>query len=318
MTPEYGKIPPPPSWWPRNRAGVIEVAQNWYKLGHVQIDAGKIEQLPRGTILPIPEEENILGSTIVGSPSAYLSNAEAAIVIGAINHMFWDIENGEFIRYEHEGKVGSLAMTQAVEKAWENPGSALFKARHEGVPLNMDSLREVFGDIPAPEQRVGILNQILLSPELPHLAGVAQRTGMAHDPMGVEMASRLAEAFPLGYADELLKKAQLTVSSLWRQARQCGSLSTTDVTAFADYQIPNVLRAMGLLSYAPDLHEKIERGELIEANSGQERSIRAASVLAVDLISEQQGIEVADVDYWIWLRRGEATLPFHRTRTTLY
>ena len=318
LMPEYGDIPPPPSCWPRSREGVIQVAHDWYQMGHARIDEKKIEELPAGTITPMAEEENIMGSTIVGSPKTYLSNAEASIVIGAINHMFWDVKDGEFIRYQHEGKVGALAMTQAVEKAWSEQNSPLWRARHKDQPLTLDGLTEVFGDIPAPEPRLDILNEILLSEKLPHMAQVAQRTGMAHDPMGVDMASKLADAFPLGYADELLKKAQLTVSGLWRQARQCGSLSTTDVTAFADYQIPNVLRAMGMLSYAPELDEKIDRGELILANSDEERSIRAASVLAVDLISAQQDVAVADVDYWLWLRRGQATTPFHRTRTTLY
>lgn len=316
--PDFGDIPLPPSGWPKNRQGVIEVAQDWYASGHVRIDEGKIQQLKSGVINPIPQEENIMGSTIPGPPEQYLSQAEASIVIGSINHMFWDVKDGEFIRYGHNGQIGALAMTSALEGAWNTPGSPIWNARNLGQALTVDTLREVFGDIPAPEPRVSILNQILLSDQLPHLAGVAQRTGAAHDTMGVEFAARLAEEFPLGYADELLKKAQLTTSGLWRQVRQTGSMSACDVTAFADYQIPNVLRAMGILEYEPELATRIDRGELIEANGAEERSIRAASLLATDMLSQQQKVDVADVDYWLWLRRKEATAPFHRTRTTLY
>lgn len=317
-SPDFGDIPLPPSFWPRNRAGIIDVAKDWYLSGHVYINQEKIVHLESGTITPVPESENILGSTLSGSNQKYLSQAEASIVIGSINHMFWEVVDREFIRYEHQGQVGALAMTGAIERAWNNPDSALWKARHEGIPLTEQSIKEVFGDIPAPKPRVAILNQILLSDQLPHLAEVAQRIGQAGDPLGVEFAARLADTFPLGYGDELLKKAQLTTSWLWRQARACGSVSPCDVTAFADYQIPNVLRAMGILTYEPELAERIDRGELIAANGPDERCIRAASILAVDMLSKQQRVDVADVDYWLWLRRKEATAPFHRTRTTLY
>lgn len=316
--PDFGDIPTPPTMWPKNRIGVMEIARDWYAFGHVKINDEKIRQLPPGTITPAPEEENIMGSTLPGPAELYLSQAEAIIVIGAINHMFWDVVDGEFIRYEHKGKVGALAMTSAVENAWGDHNSPLRQAREKKIPLTVEGVKEVFGDIPAPQARVEILNEILLSDQLSDLALAAQRMGQAHDTLGVEFAARLADAFPLGYADELLKKAQLTTSWLWRQARQAGSLSDCDVTAFADYQIPNVMRAMGILEYEQELAARIDAGDLIEANGPHERCIRAAALLAVDRISEQQNVAVADVDYWLWLRRKEVSSPFHRTRTTLY
>lgn len=310
-------IPATPTQWPRQRAGVIEIAQDWYDSSLVSINRQAIADLPLGTIEPLPVEDNVLGTTPT-TPGKYLDSAEATIALGAINHMFWEQQNGEFTRYEHEGKIGALAMTAAFEKAWADPNSPLRQARDKGIPLSLEDIQAVFGDIPVPETRRHILNQILLSPELPQLAQVAQRTGQVSDTLGVEYAARLADAFPWGYGDEVLKKAQLTTSGLWRQARQAGSMSTCDVTAFADYQIPNVLRALGLLDYAPELAAKIDRGELIEGNETEERAIRAASLLAVDVLAKQQNVAVADVDYWLWLKRKEPQTPFHRTRTTLY
>lgn len=310
-------LPTPPSQWPRTRAGVIEVSNAWYDASKVAINEGAIELLPQGTITPIAVEENVLGTT-PATPGKYVDVAEATIALGAINHMFWEQQDGQFTRYEHNGQVGAMAMTAAFEQAWADPVSPLRLARYHGVPLTAQCIREVFGDIPVPESRVVILNQILLSEDLTHLAEVAQRTGQAGDPLGVEFAARLADAFPLGYGDEVLKKAQLTTSGLWRQARQAGSVSMCDVTAFADYQIPNVLRALGLLDYSPELAARIDRGELIEANGAEERAIRAASILGVELLAKQQNVDVADVDYWLWLKRKEPQTPFHRTRTTLY
>ena len=172
--------------------------------------------------------------------------------------------------------------------------------------------------MPGLAARVAILNQVVLSPDLPRLASQALALGQANAPLGVAFAASLADAFPLGYADEVLKKAQLATSGLWRLVRQAGSRSSCDVTAFADYQIPNVLRVMGLLDYHPDLAASIDQGALIAANGPDERALRAAAILAVDQLAAQQGIAVADVDYWLWLNRKEPKTPFHRTRTTLY
>lgn len=310
-------IPATPTQWPRQRAGVIEVAQDWYDSSLVAINRQAIAALPQGTIESIPVEDNVLGTTPT-TPGKYLDSAEATIALGAINHMFWEQQNGEFTRYEHEGKIGALAMTAAFEKAWADPNSPLRQARDKGIPLSHEDISTVFGDIPVPETRRHILNQILLSAELPRLAAVAQRMGQVGDTLGVAYAAQLADAFPWGYGDEVLKKAQLTTSGLWRQARQAGAMSPCDVTAFADYQIPNVLRALGLLDYSAELAAKIDRGELIEGNEVEERAIRAAALLAVDVLAKQQNVAVADVDYWLWLKRKEPQTPFHRTRTTLY
>jgi hypothetical protein len=303
----------------------MEVVSQWYDPSLVAIDERRLAQLPVGTIEAIAVDDNVLGTTplSVGAAPQFMSQAEATIALGAINHMFWEQEgntpdDAPFQRYEHQGAVGALAMTQAFEQAWADPNSPIRRARDQGIALDLADITAVFGNIPAPESRRDILNQILLSPRLPELAGVAHRLGRAHDPLGVEFAARLADQFPLGYGDEVLKKAQLTTSGLWRMARQEGSSSPCDVTAFADYQIPNVLRAMGLLSYEPSLAESIDQGALIPANGPQERAIRAAAVLAVDKLAAQQGVAVADVDYWLWLQRKVPTTPFHRTRTTLY
>lgn len=174
--------------------------------------------------------------------------------------------------------------------------------------------------MPDADGRVRILNEVLLSPKLQELAYLATSVFDRHtrQEFDTTFANRLATAFPEGYADEVLKKPQLAVSALWREARARGFQGQCNLTGFADYQIPNVLRAMGLITYAPDLAAHIDSQQLIEANSVDERAIRAVAILGLEALAQAQGVGVADVDYWVWEKRKEPKTPFHLTLTTAY
>lgn len=312
----FPKLEPTPSLWPTSADAVIEVAQSWYAPERVRlVDVDTLSPELLASIQPPPVGDTNLEM----APSNRLPDAAAfAIALNAINHRFWDkAADGAFIRYEHEGKIGALAMTEAFQKAWANPESPIARARDQGIPLTVADIHAVFGNMPAPEGRVAILNEVLLGP-LGRLAERACDVLDSDHAFGTAFAAELAEAFPQAYGDGVLKKAQLATSSIWREARAYGYGSDCVVTAFADYQIPNVLRAMGVLEYAPDLAARIDRMDLIEAESVDERAIRGASILAVEQLAARCGVSVADVDYWIWLKRKEPKTPFHLTDTTAY
>lgn len=308
--------PLPTSFYPRNRQGVLTVAQNWYDPQRVRICEDRIAALPVGEIVPPSNGTNLELNTAVPLADA----CAYAVAMNAINYRFWDKgADGEFIRYGHNGQIGALAMTTAFQAAWNDPDSPIARARDHQMPLTVADIQALFGDMPEPESRVAILNEVLLSPRLKavgeHAAGLAQTVGGRFD---TALAAELADAFPQAYGDGVLKKAQLAVSGMWREAVNRGLPTSCDVTAFADYQIPNVLRHLGILEYAPELSAQIDRQELIPANGPDEQALRGAAILAVEQLAARQGVTVADVDYWIWLRRKEPQNPFHLTPTTAY
>lgn len=311
------RFAPPPSLYPRTKLGVLKVAEDWYTPSRVRVDEGAIAALPPGTITPPPAGETSLE---IDGGVPLEDAAEFAIAMGAINHRFWSLdEKDQFVRYTHEGQVGAMAMSAAFERAWNDPQSPIRLARDAGQPLDAAAIVAVFGDMPDPQGRADILNEILLSEQLPRLAALAQELAEMGSRFNTDYAAQLADAFPKGYADGVLKKAQLATSAIWRSAIGRGFESPEpDLTAFADYQIPRVLRAMGLLEYAPDLAKAIDVGDLIEAEGVDERALRAASILAVEKLATQQGVGVADVDYWLWLQRKVPTEPFHLTLTNAY
>jgi hypothetical protein len=118
-----------------------------------------------------------------------------------------------------------------------------------------------------------------------------------------------------------LKRAQIAASDL----ADAGVARFEDLgrlTMFADNLVPHVLRLDGILSLAPQLAGRIERGELLEHGSREEVEIRACAVHAVELIvSARPGSRAADVDKLLW-NRGQGTRykarPRHRCRCTAY
>ena len=300
------------SQWPANKSEVLDVCVSWYNSTLVEIDRDAIFRLPVGDVVPPP-----IGDTNLERLDAVVdlqSAAQFAIAMNSINYMFWSkSESGEFVRYQNNGSIGALAMTDAFKQAWEDPNSAISAARN-GKPLSAKDVLAVFGEIPDPVGRAEILNEVLVGSSLQNISQeIAQR-----NEFNTELASRLAQSFPKAYGDEVLKKSQLAVSAIWREARIRGFEGDCDLTAFADYQIPNVLRALGILKYSDNLANKIDQGSIIEEHSPEEKAIRSASILAIEELAKSQGVSVADVDFWIWLKRKEPQTPFHLTYTTAY
>ena len=99
-----------------------------------------------------------------------------------------------------------------------------------------------------------------------------------------------------------------------------------EVTICADNLVPHVLRLDGVLRYAPELAERVDSGELIDAASQEEVEIRACAVHAGELLVaelRQRGVAVNSMllDNFLW-HRGQQPVyrarPRHRTRTVFY
>jgi putative queuosine salvage protein len=118
-----------------------------------------------------------------------------------------------------------------------------------------------------------------------------------------------------------LKRAQIAAADLQR-ADVLRAYDLDRLTMFADNLVPHVLRIDGVLSFEPELVERIDHEELIEHDSPEEIEIRACAVHAVELIvAELPGSRASDVDRLLWNRgQGSAykSRPRHRTRCTAY
>lgn len=101
-----------------------------------------------------------------------------------------------------------------------------------------------------------------------------------------------------------LKRAQICVGD-WNAALELNLEDIDELTTFADYRVPQILRHHGWLTYSPALSESIDQEHEIERNSNEELSIRAATVVAVEELTRilnQRGGQWNDVrvDWYLW------------------
>jgi len=134
----------------------------------------------------------------------------------------------------------------------------------------------------------------------------------------------------------LYKRAQICVGD-WNASLKLNLSDLDQVTTFADYRVPQLLRNSGVLEYSAKLGESIDNGLEIVAGSMEEKTIRAATVVAVErLVQELQDLTqkkpttegtpvftAIAVDWHLWQvgekMQNEGLLkPHHRTRTTFY
>lgn len=93
------------------------------------------------------------------------------------------------------------------------------------------------------------------------------------------------------------------------------------LTAFADYKIPQILRAEELLEYSLELAEKVDNFFEIPHDSREEIEIRAATIWAIELLRQAMpNFSARQIDNAIWLisQNQEGLKPYHRTRTIFY
>jgi len=95
-------------------------------------------------------------------------------------------------------------------------------------------------------------------------------------------------------------------------------IDISNLTVFADYQVPRVMQKVGILKYHPDLYKAIGMYIEFPSDSTIEKALRAATILAGHEISEQYNIPAAKIDNWLWTKRNDCVHPHHLTDTSRY
>eukprot|EP00924_Labyrinthula_sp_SR-Ha-C_P003808 maker-scaffold_3-snap-gene-5.8-mRNA-1 protein AED:0.01 eAED:0.01 QI:94/0.66/0.75/1/1/1/4/99/325 len=100
------------------------------------------------------------------------------------------------------------------------------------------------------------------------------------------------------------------------------------LTIFADYRLPQILRKFEILTFPAETIRKIDEEVYFASGKEDEIEIRAATILAGELIVQElraRGIQVLakDIDYYLWRTAVEmdaaGELPtFHRCRSIFY
>lgn len=130
----------------------------------------------------------------------------------------------------------------------------------------------------------------------------------------------------------LVQIQKLSQLGLWGLHRNLAPLGRTILrdpemcTAFADYIVPVALRAMEIIEYEVSLEQRIASGQLLPRDSEEEIEIRAHSVYAVAMLTDEintlrpaeKQLLMPEVDYRLWKSYHATHYPHHLTQTIMY
>ncbi len=276
------------------------------------------------------------------APGAPEHTPNWVLLLDALNFCFWgDPDKPRWrVAWRGESHDGYNALAAALSRAVE-----------EGRPVwdaawlaNLDA--ETLSDILRPEP--GCPGVPLFAERLTNAREVGRVLGDRYDGQfanvvedadydAVTLALALEREFS-SFADvalwnnkpvPFLKRAQICVADLRAIMNGTGVGAIRGIerlTAFADYKLPQLLRGVGALVYAPTLAQQVDSYTLIPAGSPAEVEIRAATLWAVELLRRslaERGEQrtASEIDYRIWSESQTKTpgeQPHHRTRTIYY
>lgn len=236
-------------------------------------------------------------------------------------------------------------------KSWDGAWGmiiALGRGIQEGVPLldfksTLSITRQDFAqvlrgniEIPLFEERYTILQQIgqVITEKFEGKVGqlVKQAEGDA-----LKLLDLIVSHFP-SFQDTSVyngteicfyKRAQLLTADISQffTGTEFGDLGQMgELTACADYKLPQILRKQGVLEYTDELAQRTDQKVEIPHGSAEEVEIRAHTIWAVELITREIRkaaphiipIEVSDHLWLATQRKYPDDKPYHRTRITAY
>ena len=253
------------------------------------------------------------------------------LVLDALNFCFWPIKGEPRWSIEYCGETLNGYWAEA---------AALKRAVEEGIPLwdantlhtmSSETMAHIFrgrGTIPFLEQRVSHTREVgrvlLERYEDQFVHAIEQAEGSA-----IKLVNLLVHDFPSfrdittyhSHPVKFLKRAQICVADLYNAfaGQQWGAFADLEqLTIFADYKLPQVLRYYHVLEYASTLAQRIDNQELLPAESEEEVEIRAATIWACELLRrtiQQHGhtMTAIEIDLRLWLMGQQLTKCDHTT-----
>lgn len=261
------------------------------------------------------------------------------LVLDTLNFCFWPAPGKVKweIKYHSKKLSGYYGLAASLKQAMES-GIPISRADYM-AELSLSELRQILGgrgELQLLNRRVQNLNElgkVLLEEFNGQASELVESAGESAIALVRSLYRRLSSfrdvAKYRGHQVPFYKRAQILAADLYGafQGKKWGRFSDLEkLTAFADYKLPQVLRHLEILRYAPDLVNIIHQKILIEAGSPEEVEIRANSIWAVELIRQElarmgKGLRNFEIDWILWnMGQDEAfkEKPYHRTVTIFY
>jgi hypothetical protein len=257
------------------------------------------------------------------------------LMLDTLNFCFW--ENGPRWKIEYNGQVldGYVALAAKLRQGFESDPRLVDINYLAQIPLeDVGILLLGQGEIPLLEQRHQVLQEmgrVLISQFEGNVVNLIEQANHS----AWKLVSLLVNYFP-SFRDEadydghrvyLYKRAQIFCADVYGafDGQAWGQFDDLDqLTAFADYKLPQLLRAHGILKYEQSLAKRVDAQEEISAGAKEEIEIRAYTIHAVEQLKRLFGevnvhLNSIELDWllWHWSQNIEAE-SYHRTRTIYY
>lgn len=273
-------------------------------------------------------------------PELHVVDPDWIFVLDALNFCFWE-DRGQpkwSIMYDGQRLSGYWALAGSLKRAYED-GTPLTNAEFL-TTISSKTVERIFEgeqQIPLLQKRVDHLREIgrmLLQKYDGTFVNLLERTRHS----AIALVQEVVSNFPCfndmalyrGQPVYFYKRAQLLAADLYGAFEGQGYgqfLDLDQLTIFADYKLPQVLRHYHILEYSPQLAELVDNYHQLAPGSAEEIEIRAATIQAVERMRQylsskkQQPIPAFKLDWWLWtLGQDDAVRekPYHRTRTVFY
>jgi hypothetical protein len=315
--------------------GVLEtVSAVLPQLQHVRIDEERLAEACRGlqpADLKLPTWE--LPVVYRADPAG---TAGQILLLNAINFCYWGNPKWQ-IEYAGQSWDGVLGVFGALQRALDEGIPVLDGAFLAGI--SEDAFEHILrgrGRLHLMPERLAIWREVGTTLVTQFGGRFVELIAAAHGD-AVALARLLIERFPSfddvrtlrGQPVRFYKRAQLATAMLYEtlQGQGWGNLAGTEnLTIFADYKLPQVLRRMGILIYDAHLAGLVDSQTLIPAGDPREVEIRSATVWAAELMRRALAermpyVTALHVDYFLWYAgqtQDSSMQPYHRTLTTAY
>lgn len=331
----------------RSTAAVMASANN------VTIDMSMVETLADQIVdrKASPEWDASLHFRATGS-DADERTATWLLILDALNFCFWGQGSDPSIRWrvEWQGELtdGYMALAASLRRGVQERQellSAPWLAEVDRVDV-AHLLRPAEGHpaIPLIEERVRNLRE--LGTGLLQVGGDQPASTLIQSAGGsvIALVRDIVRRFPSfndvatwphastglpGNEVRLYKRAQILAGDLagGLAGSPLGTFHDLDhLTAFADYKVPQVMRAIGILRYSDDLASMIASREHLAAGSRSEIEIRGATIWGCEflrqaLVRRDRIVAPHELDWLLW-EQGQSlpkgTAPYHLTSTVFY
>lgn len=303
---------------------------------HVRVDDDAIVKWARGVSPSALSPSTQVGHSLFEHlPGTRDEVANLILLIDALNFCFW---SSDPIRIEWRGQsyerfnamLVSLMLTSRHDPRWFDPAYWLEVPREE-----IQQVLSGRGELLMMNERERIIREtgrVLLDRYDGRFSAAVDSVNGRAWPLAVLLMTNFDSFRDVGKLRGrpvyFLKRAQICavdLSTAWSMRGEGGLEGLEELTAFADYRVPQALRELGIIVLSPELGAAIEAEEEIGVESEEEIEIRAATIQAVDRMVKAAGAAgkrttAWRVDWYLWGLSHEVSIgvKHHRTRTIFY